>query len=81
MDTICLCTGLESLLKTLGYPIESPRSLRTARVEIKNNAQMLEEIFGIVYNENEKLLYKKDSVENQIRFIPGNKESSNLIGK
>lgn len=60
--------SIEKLLETIGYPIESERSVRVAKKEIRENIEYLES-FGIGYSKNEKLLYSKSRHDNEIMFI------------
>lgn len=55
------------LLQSIGYPIESERAIRTAKKEIKDNANYLEKEFGIFYNSKENLLYTQ--INTGINFI------------
>jgi hypothetical protein len=58
------------LLESIGFPIESPKTLQRAKKTIKNNADTLKN-FGIIYEEDKKnrLSYLKNSFENSIKFL------------
>lgn len=60
---------IEKLLSVVGYPVESSRAIATAKKDIRDNLDVLES-FGIVYNKVDNLFYKKESVENSIKFYP-----------
>jgi hypothetical protein len=69
------------LLETIGFPLESPKTLQRAKKTIKNNADKLKE-FGIIYEEDKKnkISYLKNSFENTIKFLgPINKQSNSLL--
>lgn len=59
--------SVEQLLESIGYPVDSERSIRIAKKEIKDNAEMLENEFGIAYNKKENLLYTQ--INENINFI------------
>jgi hypothetical protein len=60
--------SIEQVLKSIGFPIESDRAVRTAKKEIKDNAEILEKEFGIFYNKKENFLYTQ--INENINFIP-----------
>lgn len=69
------------LLETIGFPLESPKTLQRAKKTIKNNADKLRE-FGIIYEEDKKnkISYLKNSFENSIKFLgPINKQDNHLV--
>jgi len=59
--------SVEQLLESIGYPVDSERSIRIAKKEIKDNAEMLENEFGIAYNKKENFLYTQ--INENINFI------------
>jgi hypothetical protein len=59
--------SIHQVLISIGYPTESDRAIRTAKKEIKDNAEILEKEFGIFYNKKENFLYTQTN-EN-INFI------------
>ncbi len=63
--------SVEQMLRSIGYPIESERAIRTAKKEIKDNKEMLENEFGIYYNEKENFIYTQ--ITDNINFIPPTK--------
>ena len=60
-----------TLLKTVGFPLESIRMKQKAVKEIKDNVELLAE-YGIVFEPKSKLIYSKNSFENSITFMRGN---------
>ncbi len=58
---------IPDLLKTIGYPIDSPRSVRTAKKDIKDNIDILLE--AGISESNGILNYNKKSFSNSISFI------------
>lgn len=62
---------INNLLRTIGFPMESPRTTQFAKKEIKDNANLLKS-FGITYehdDKNRRIIYLKSSFENTISFI------------
>ncbi len=62
---------INNLLRTIGFPMESPRTTQLAKKEIKDNAELLKS-FGITYehdNKNRRIIYLKSSFENTISFV------------
>ena len=57
-----------NLLKTVGFPLESIRMKQKAIKEIRDNAEFLED-YGIIFEPKTKLLYKKNSFDNNITFM------------
>ena len=60
-----------TLLKTVGFPIESVRMKQKAIKEIKDNIELLQD-YGIIFEPKSKLIYRKGSFENNITFMKGN---------
>ena len=60
-----------TLLKTVGFPIESVRMKQKAIKEIKDNTELLQD-YGIIFEPKSKLIYRKGSFENNITFMKGN---------
>jgi len=56
------------LLEIIGFPIDSIRNRQRALKEIRDNASLLRN-YGIIYEEKDKILYRKDSFNNTITFI------------
>jgi len=61
---------IENLLKTVGFPLESIRMRQKAVKEIKDNIDLLAS-YGIIFEPKSKLIYRKNSFENDIGFIKG----------
>ncbi len=53
--------SVEQLLKSIGFPMESVRTLSSAKKEIRDNAEMLKNNFGIFYNKKDNFLYTKEN--------------------
>jgi hypothetical protein len=56
------------LLEIIGFPVDSVRSKQRALKEIKVSAYILKS-YGIIYEDKNKILYKKSSFDNKITFI------------
>jgi len=69
---------IQNLLKTVGFPIESTRMRQKAIKEIKDNVELLLK-YGIIFEPKSKLIYRKDSFENNITFIKGKAIAKELI--
>jgi len=61
---------IENLLKTVGFPLESIRMRQKAVKEIKDNVELLAS-YGIIFEPKSKLIYRKNSFDNDIGFIKG----------
>ena len=64
-----------TLLKTIGFPIDSIRMKQKAVKEIKDNTDLLLE-YGIVFEPKSKLIYRKNSFENSISFLGSVKQET-----
>ena len=63
-----------TLLKTIGFPVDSIRMKQKAVKEIKDNTDLLLE-YGIVFEPKSKLIYRKSSFENSISFLGSAKQN------
>ncbi len=70
--------NIETLLKTVGFPLESIRMKQKAIKEIKDNIELLSE-YGIVFEPKSKLIYRKSSFENSITFMKGKEKEKITI--
>ncbi len=70
--------NIETLLKTVGFPLESIRMKQKAIKEIKDNIELLSE-YGIVFEPKSKLIYRKSSFENSITFMKGKEKEKEKI--
>ena len=68
---------IESLLKTVGFPLESVRMRQKAVKEIKDNIELLAS-YGIIFEPKSKLIYRKNSFDNDISFMKGNSNTKNI---
>ena len=69
--------SIDQVLKSIGFPTESERAVKTAKKEIKTNAHILEKEFGIFYNKNENFLYTQEN--KNIQFVPPMSDSSKQL--
>ncbi len=63
-----------TLLKTIGFPVDSIRMKQKAVKEIKDNTDLLLE-YGIVFEPKSKLIYRKSGFENSISFLGSAKQN------
>lgn len=70
---------IENLLKTIGFPLESVRMKQKAIKEIKDNSELLKD-YGIIFEPKSKLIYRKNSFENEITFMGAVTESIQIDG-
>ena len=63
-----------TLLKTIGFPVDSIRMKQKAVKEIKDNTNLLLE-YGIIFEPKSKLIYRKNSFENSISFLGSAKQN------
>lgn len=63
---------------TVGFPIESIRMKQKAIKDIKDNVELLAE-YGIVFEPKSKLIYRKNSFDNNITFIKGKAPKQEVI--
>jgi len=60
--------NIDQLLETIGFPIESIRMKQKAVKDIKDNLDILND-YGIIFEPKSKLIYRKNSFENDISFM------------
>jgi hypothetical protein len=71
---------ITNLLKTVGFPIESIRMKQKAIKEIKDNIDFLAE-YGIIFEPKSKLIYRKNSFDNNITFMNGKSTTKEIADK
>ncbi len=69
--------SIENLLQTIGFPMESLRTKQSAIKEIKESAELLKD-YGIAYEPKTKLIYRKNSFDNQISFMNSSNKPKEL---
>lgn len=69
--------SIENLLQTIGFPMESLRTKQSAIKEIKESTELLKD-YGITYEPKTKLIYRKNSFDNQISFMNSSNKPKEL---